>query len=806
MALIFFLQVTVAVTANSTLPVITDGGQTDELNKELIHWTVTNSGDVITVGADGNVSLNALNNGILSTQWTVFLSVNANSARVDNAGELIVVAHQTGVQVVQISSQSVFQTINTTNPVDDASFDHQGDLWIAQFAGKRMATEYDTNGLTGSTSPVITSGISAFEILSDGRLVLASYDKKIYVTSNSGDLLTTLTEPTAIIGSLEETSDGVLLAGSNGGTVHKYDTNSWATSSMSLSHGKQVVSMNHRGDFMFGIGAKQGEISFINSSTLAEIETYTGSGNVIGYLAEFTGQLYIAGTSPTWTRIHFYDLDSDLDGVNDLNDAFPNDNTQTTDSDDDGYGDDANGNNPDAFPNEATQWADLDGDGYGDNPIGVDGDLFPNNSDQWSDIDGDGYGDNRNGEAGDQFPEEATQWGDLDLDGYGDNADGYKPDSCPMLNGFSSADRYGCTDSDLDGYSDPDEDWTVLDGADALSEIGSQWQDQDSDGYGDSAQGSTPDACPWEYGLSTKAWVLDETSSIGYSEEPSYGCLDNDGDGWVDRTESPLMDIDPNEHFDADGDGVGSNSDYDDTRSFIQTEQDHCLTDKNDTSEACQGWNNPAFQAYLAGQNETGLNFFSWNASEQTDSSSTGALNVDDDTLFQVIKVGGIAFVCLTGLILLIAFMVNKRKGATAKKTYGDLSSSQTNQASMEALEGKGGISAQGGVISDSVWDDDVANFDFEDESNGFEDMELKDDSALPEAGAMTYDEESIEAIAGMPSPQQSTEKSIVEPEVSEESRPSEAPPLPEGGLPDGWTMDQWQWYGHEWLAKYGKN
>jgi len=35
---------------------------------------------------------------------------------------------------------------------------------------------------------------------------------------------------------------------------------------------------------------------------------------------------------------------------------------------------------------------------------------------------------------------------------------------------------------------------------------------------------------------------------------------------------------------------------------------------------------------------------------------------------------------------------------------------------------------------------------------------------------------------------------------------PAEAPPLPEGGLPDGWTMDQWRWYGHEWLAKYGKN
>jgi len=35
---------------------------------------------------------------------------------------------------------------------------------------------------------------------------------------------------------------------------------------------------------------------------------------------------------------------------------------------------------------------------------------------------------------------------------------------------------------------------------------------------------------------------------------------------------------------------------------------------------------------------------------------------------------------------------------------------------------------------------------------------------------------------------------------------PSEAPPLPSSGLPEGWTMEQWKWYGHEYLAKYGKD
>ena len=113
-------------------------------------------------------------------------------------------------------------------------------------------------------------------------------------------------------------------------------------------------------------------------------------------------------------------------------------------------------------------------------------------------------------------------------------------------------------------------------------------------------------------------------------------------------------------------------------------------------------------------------------------------------------------------------------------------------------------MSAAGGIISDASWDDDVVQLNFDEEPDGFDDMALKSDSSLDEPGSMTYEEESIEAIAGVKAeaePATTTEAAADSPE-----RPSEAPPLPEGGLPEGWTMDQWQWYGHEWLAKYGKN
>ena len=64
------------------------------------------------------------------------------------------------------------------------------------------------------------------------------------------------------------------------------------------------------------------------------------------------------------------------------------------DTDEDGYGDNINGNNPDIFPFDPTQWVDLDRDGHGDNKLGTDGDHFPNNPEEWADTDSDGIGDN----------------------------------------------------------------------------------------------------------------------------------------------------------------------------------------------------------------------------------------------------------------------------------------------------------------------------------------------------------------------------------------------------------------------------
>ena len=86
---------------------------------------------------------------------------------------------------------------------------------------------------------------------------------------------------------------------------------------------------------------------------------------------------------------HLSLLDSDGDGIEDMNDAFPLDESEWLDSDGDGTGD-----NSDWAPFDSSETTDSDNDGVGDNT-----DAFPNDSSETKDSDGDGVGDNS-----DDFP------------------------------------------------------------------------------------------------------------------------------------------------------------------------------------------------------------------------------------------------------------------------------------------------------------------------------------------------------------------------------------------------------------------
>ena len=213
------------------------------------------------------------------------------------------------------------------------------------------------------------------------------------------------------------------------------------------------------------------------------------------------------------------DLDDDNDGFVDSEDACPlvagtsslGEVLGCADGDDDGYSDVI-----DVFPVDGTQWSDLDEDGYGDNPDGTQGDACPaqpgtSTQDRFgcADADDDGWSD-----ANDAFPQVSSQHLDTDGDGYGDAALGFQPDACPETAGTSTQDRFGCVDSDDDGWSDAN---------DAFPDEPTQHSDADGDGYGDDANGFQADGCP---------------DQVGTSSETLYGCVDGDGDGWADTMDA----------------------------------------------------------------------------------------------------------------------------------------------------------------------------------------------------------------------------------------------------------------------------
>ena len=265
------------------------------------------------------------------------------------------------------------------------------------------------------------------------------------------------------------------------------------------------------------------------------------------------------------------DDDDDQDGIEDLPDRCPKGETgwassDEADHDGDGCKDSSEDNDDDAdgldddvddcplgrigFTSDSNNDRDRDGcedsgeDTDDDNDeISDDLDQCPNSAGDaiygtmvgCSDFDGDGWADSE-----DEYQLDSTQWADSDDDDYGDNPQGTNPDGCPTISGDSNQDRLGCSDSDEDGYSNADADWSIADGADSHPFDSTQWANQDGDEYGDNPTGSQPDEC---------------INAAGNSTEDRLGCVDTDGDGWSD--EADAFPAEPTQYLDSDNDGFG---------------------------------------------------------------------------------------------------------------------------------------------------------------------------------------------------------------------------------------------------------
>lgn len=771
----------------STTASLIDAGQTEQINEKVVAWEQLSDGKVLMVTGSGTLSVNTFQSGVHTQVWGIDLNVSANSARVDSGENLVSVAHDSGVIIIQMTQQIITQYINTSTPVDAVDWDNDGDVWIGYFPGQRRAAEYSGGMETGVVTNSHTGGMTSMLVTSDGHVLTGGYDNRVKVHDNTGTLVQQLTDMSSAVNTLDIDAQGRLLVGTAGGDLFRYNLSDYTYEMVSISSNPQIVYIQQMDFSSYHVGTQSGEIIVVDVQTFQEGDMYDSSGKVISSLKGDNGEVYIISGFTSSTRVRLYDVDSDADGVTDALDAFPTDPNESLDSDGDGVGD-----NSDEFPNIADESVDSDGDGVGDNS-----DMFPSNPDQTIDSDGDGYGDNSDGQDGDVYPADSSQWADTDRDGYGDNPQGTLADGCPFINGFSTKDRYGCPDGDLDGYSDPDENWTAEQGADALPDMISQWADGDGDGYGDNATGVMPDKCPTKPGSSTKAWLPDPEDPLQNTELESFGCEDKDGDGWADGSESKDMDLDPNEYLDIDRDGTGSNSDYDDNDARIQTIQDHCNLDFTDMRDVCVGWRTPAYVQYIADSqaaNQTPETFSSWNTT--SDTTSTSEEWYKSEAMNDALVYGGGLFGILTLVIIIIGIISSRRKSTQISKTYGG-AGLPTSAAMDEALEGTAGSSAFGGVESDSLWEEDVKPLDLEQQEKEEEIIESSEEVSAEE---LFSDEASIESIATLG---ESTPEPQAEPEPVVEE-PKEAPPLPAGGLPEGWTMDQWKWYGHEYLAKMG--
>ena len=255
------------------------------------------------------------------------------------------------------------------------------------------------------------------------------------------------------------------------------------------------------------------------------------------------------------TRGDDCDKDADNDGTDNVDDAFPLDDSETTDTDGDGIGnvaDDDDDNDgvadvDDAFDTDASETTDTDGDGTGDNTD--------------TDIDGDGT-DNEL----DAFPFDDSEDTDTDFDGIGDSVDPDK-DGDGVLNDDDDFPLLALASTDTDGDGEPnitdtdDDNDGTPDVSDAFKLNANEDTDTDGDGTGDNADTDIDGD-----GVSNEHDAFPEDSSE-YIDSDGDGTGDNadtDRDGDDTDNAQDAFPLNANEDTDTDGDGIGNNADTDD--------------------------------------------------------------------------------------------------------------------------------------------------------------------------------------------------------------------------------------------------
>ena len=196
---------------------LTDAGQTDSISEKVVAWEQLNDGKVLMVTGSGKLSVNTFESGKHAQVWGLELNVSANSATVDAGENLVAVAHESGVVVVQLAQQIITQYLNTSDPVNEVDWDNDGDIWLAYFAGERCAEEWSGGISTNTRTFAHNGGMTAMLVTPTGDILTGGYDNRVLVSSNNGALFQQLTDMNSAVNSLELDSQGRLLVGTAGG-------------------------------------------------------------------------------------------------------------------------------------------------------------------------------------------------------------------------------------------------------------------------------------------------------------------------------------------------------------------------------------------------------------------------------------------------------------------------------------------------------------------------------------------------------------------------------------------------------------
>ena len=301
---------------------------------------------------------------------------------------------------------------------------------------------------------------------------------------------------------------------------------------------------------------------------------------------------YLGGTNPA--VVNPDTIDTDSDGVVDVNDNCPDDsNALQTDTDSDTIGDACDNDDDndgvidtsDAFPLDATETVDTDGDGIGNNAdtnddgdaVADTSDAFPLDAAETVDTDHDGIGNNADTDddgdgvvdTSDEFPLDASETVDTDSDGTGNNADSdddndTMPDAFEVLYGLNPLVNDAAGDLDVDGISN----LTEYQNGTNPAVVNSDTVDTDGDGVTD-----VTDNCP---AISNATQTDTDSDSVGDACDN-----DDDNDGVIDTSDA--FPLDATETVDTDGDGTGDNADTNDDGDAVADASDAFPLDAAET-------------------------------------------------------------------------------------------------------------------------------------------------------------------------------------------------------------------------------